>query len=103
MRRRYLALKVEGEKTVEEKELIQTIWKTILQLFGEHGASQARLALIEYNKQKNLAILHCSHMALPMVRAVIASVTKINGKSASLHVVGVSGTLKALRRQTQQV
>ena len=102
VRRRYLALRVESGKKVEEEELIHAIWKTMLQLFGEYGANKAGLSLIEYNKHKNLAILRCSHVALPMVRTVIASVIKINEKSAALHVLGVSGTLRALRKQTQQ-
>jgi len=34
-----------------------------------------------------------------MVKASIASITEINGKPVAIHIVGVSGTLKALRKK----
>jgi len=81
------------------KKLETSKVNAILKLFGEYGASQANLILIEYNQQKSSAILRCSHTTVEMVRASIASVTEINGKPVVIHVVGVSGTLRALRRK----
>jgi RNase P/RNase MRP subunit POP5 len=37
---------------------------------------------------------------LEEVRAAIASTVEVNGKSEAIHVVGVSGTLKALSKKT---
>jgi RNase P/RNase MRP subunit POP5 len=44
-------------------------------------------------------VLRCSHKALSMVHASVASITKIKGKSAALHVLKISGTLKALGKK----
>lgn len=98
MRRRYLALKALSEESPNEEDVRNAIWNAVLQLFGEYGASQANLGLIEYDSQKNQAILRCSHRALEMVRTSIASITEINEKNTVMHVLGVSGTLKALRK-----
>ena len=68
MRKRYLALKVVSGRIIEGKEIMNAIWKAILQLFGEYGASQTNLQLIEYDSQKNHAIIQCSHKALEMVK-----------------------------------
>lgn len=88
-----------SEQLLNEKDVIHTIWSAILKLFGEYGASQVNLALIEYDPQKSYAVVRCLHKALEMVKASIASITEINGKPATVHIVGVSGTLKALRKK----
>lgn len=99
VRRRYLALKVVGEQPVNERDVMDAVWNAVLKLFGEYGASQANLRLMEYNPQRNFAVVRCSHTVLERVRASIASITEINGKPAVIHVIGVSGTLRALRKK----
>jgi len=99
VRRRYLALKIISEQPVEGRDVMNAVWKAVVQLFGEYGASQANLSLIECNSQKNYAIVRCSHTAVDMVRASVASITEMNGKPAVIHVLGVSGTLRALRKK----
>lgn len=88
-----------SEQPLNEKDVIHAIWSAILKLFGEHGASQVNLTLIEHDPQKSYAVVRCLHKALEMVKASIASITEINGKPAAVHIVGVSGTLKALRKK----
>jgi len=103
VRRRYLAVKVQTEKPVGSKEVLDAVWKALTQLFGEYGASQSELTLIRDSRQKSYIILRCSHKALPMVRASIASITEISGKQAAAHIMRISGTLKALRKKTNIV
>ena len=55
--------------------------------------------LIRYDAQRNYGVLRCSHGALDVVRAAVASITGINEKQAAIHVLGVSGTLKALGKK----
>ena len=99
IRRRYLALKIVGEQPLNKSDLLNSVWNKVHQLYGEYGASQVSLSLIEYNPEGNYAIIRCSHKALEMVRASIATITKINEKTVAIHVVGVSGTLKSLRKK----
>jgi len=99
MRRRYLALRVVSEQRVTERAVMDAVWNAVLKLFGEYGASQTNVSLIEYEPQRNYAVVRCSHTALERVRASVASVTEIDGKPAVIHVIGVSGTLKALRKK----
>ena len=98
-RRRYLALKVEGEEPLNGRTVMDAVEASVLRLFGEYGASQANLKMIEYIPQKSQLVVRCSHKALEKVRAAIASTIEINGKTAAIHVVGVSGTLKALSKK----
>ena len=99
VRRRYLALRIVSEQPVRKGDLRGVVWDAVLRLYGEHGASHVDLALIEYDPERKYAIMRCSHKSVEMVRASIASVTEINGKPAAIHVVGISGTLRSLRKK----
>lgn len=99
VRRRYLALRVVSEHPVSKRDVMDAVWNAVLQLFGEHGASQTNLSFIDYDSEKSWGIVRCSHRAVEMVRASIASVAEVNGKPVAIHVLGVSGTLKALLRR----
>ena len=99
VRRRYLALEVVSEQAVTERAVIDAVWNAVLELFGEYGASQTDLSLIKADPERNYAVVRCSHKSLERTRASIASITEINGKPAVVHVIGVSGTLRALRKK----
>lgn len=99
VRRRYLAVRTESVQSLDEKAVWNTIWDMVYQLFGEFGASQTALIMLEYDCKSKILILRCSHNALDLVKAAITSVTKIGCEPAALYVFGVSGTLKSLRKK----
>ena len=99
VRKRYLALKVEGSTPEDGRELEEIILRALLDLFGQDGASRADLKLIEYDGEKGIGIVRCSHKHMGLVRAAIASVVEHDGKPIAIHVVDVSGTLRALRKR----
>ena len=98
VKRRYLALQLETEEEASQREFLDTVWAAITTLYGEHGASQTGLALIDFNDQKKTALIRVSLSMLQQVRASLASVTQINGKEAAIHVVAISGTIKSLKK-----
>ncbi|MCW4052997.1 MAG: Rpp14/Pop5 family protein [Candidatus Bathyarchaeota archaeon] len=102
VRRRYLAVRVEGSDTIDESELVKAVWGMIYQLFGEYGASQAGMSHIAFKNNRGITILRCSHNALDMTRTAIAAISEINKIQVVLRVVAVSGTLRALRRKIHQ-
>jgi len=99
LRRRYIVVKIESDHPVEERDFYDVVWTSILKLFGEYGASQAELGLVDYSGETNQAILRCSHKALDLVRASIVAVTGIRNEKAAAHILFASGTLKSLRRK----
>jgi len=99
VRRRYLALKVEGGEPVDYRPVSDAVWNAVLRLFGEVGCSQAGLYLVRFDERTKYAVLRCSHKALPMVKAAIASITRIGNRPVAIHVLRVSGSLKALSKK----
>ena len=96
---RYLALKIESDRTFERKIFLNNVWRSLTKLYGEYGASKAGMALVEYEPEKGFAVLRCENEALTMVRAALAALTSIGETRVAVHVLAVSGTLRALRKK----
>lgn len=96
VKRRYLALQLERDGLPSEREFMDAIWASTTKLYGEVGASLTGLALINFDGERKIFVVRCNLAALPSVRASVASVTVVAGVQASVHVLAVSGTLKAL-------
>lgn len=101
IRRRYLALEVDSCEEVSSSEFMSSVWGAVTKLYGEVGASQAGLSLIDYDQQRKTAIVRVGHKALDMVRASLASITQLSNKPAAVHVLIVSGTIKALKKKAR--
>ncbi len=71
----------------------------ITRLYGEFGASQTGLALVDFNDEKRTATIRVSLPFLQQVRAALASITGIAGREGVIHVKAISGTLKSLREK----
>ena len=99
MKRRYLAVSIDSLETFGSHEFMDAVWGAVSKLFGEYGASQAGLSLIDYDETRKLAVVRTWHKTLEMVRTVLASMTHIGNKPVALHVLMVSGTIKALYRK----
>jgi RNase P/RNase MRP subunit POP5 len=84
------------------KNFIDAIWSSVTKLYGEYGASKTNLSLIDYNPETNQAIIRTNLLSLNLVRSSIATITSINGKQISLHVISISGTIKALNKNIQK-
>jgi ribonuclease P/MRP protein subunit POP5 len=96
VKRRYLALQLEMEGLPTEKEFMDAIWGAVGKLYGEFGASLTSLALINLDAERKVAVVRTSLETLDFVRASLASLTSVAGREASVHVLAVSGTIKAL-------
>lgn len=96
IKRRYLALQLECEVTPTEREVMDAIWASVTRLYGEVGASLTGLALIDFDAERKIAILRCTLVSLPSVRASVAALTRVADHEAAIHVLTVSGTIKAL-------
>jgi RNase P/RNase MRP subunit POP5 len=96
IKRRYLALEIEAVETFDSKEFMDTVWGAVTRLYGEYGASRTGLTLIDYGTKRNFAVIRASNETIDMIRAALASITRIGDKPAAVHVLGVSGTKKGL-------
>lgn len=101
MRRRYLALRIDSGETFSSRDFTSAVWDAVLRLYGEYGASKTRLALIDYDAERKFAIIRTVHTTVDIVRAALASITKIGDIQAAIHVLKVSGTIKTLNKKVK--
>ncbi len=100
-KRRYIALQIDGSFEYSDWQVIDSVWLAVTKLFGEYGASMANLALIKYDSKKKFAVLRSNLNSLDNVRTALASITSIENKPVAMHVLQISGTIKALIRKTR--
>jgi ribonuclease P/MRP protein subunit POP5 len=96
VKRRYLALRLECDVLPTGREFVDAVWLAVTKLYGEVGASTSGLSIINFDPEDKIAVIRVSLAALSMVRPSLATVTVLAGRTASVHVLSVSGTLKAL-------
>ena len=101
VKRRYLALQVDSDGVPSQKEFMDAVWSAVAKLYGEYGASLTSLALIDYDVEKKTAMIRTSLATVDLVRASLASITSVAGREAAVHVLAVSGTIKALRKKAR--
>jgi len=97
LKRRYLAVSIECDGTLDARDFMDAVWSAVSRLFGEYGASQAGLSLIDYDGAEKIAIVRTSHVMLEMVRTALASISRVEKKPVAMHVLAVSGTIKTLQ------
>ena len=100
-KRRYLALQLDSDGAPSRREFIDAVWSAVAKLYGEYGASLTSLALINYDLEKKTAVIRTSLATLELVRASLAAITSLADSEAAVHVLAVSGTIKALHEKTR--
>jgi RNase P/RNase MRP subunit POP5 len=98
-KRRYLKLKIESNQQLDDDSVMDAVYASVKRLFGEYGASKANIRLITGLPENQYVVVRCSHLMLQHVRAAVASTVEIDGTEAAIHVLAVSGTLKALSKK----
>jgi RNase P/RNase MRP subunit POP5 len=96
-----LGLQIDSDEVPSRKEFMDTVWGAVVKLYGEYGASRTSLNLINYDVEEKTAVVRTSLATLNIVRTSLASITSVAGKEAAVHVLAVSGTIKALRKKAK--
>ncbi|MBN1454882.1 MAG: hypothetical protein JW945_01320 [Methanomicrobia archaeon] len=97
-RRRYLRFEVLCERHVDKRAVLKEIWDSLYALYGDLGASESKLWLIEYHPTEDgtrgVGIIRCAHNRVEEVRAALACIHVIDTARIGIRVVKTSGTIK---------
>jgi len=79
---------------------LKEIWDSLYSLYGDVGASESKVWLIEYHKREDtncgVGILRCAHNKVEEVRASLACIHSINDARIGIRVIKISGTIKGV-------
>ena len=97
-RRRYLRFELQCERPVDKRAVLKEIWDSLYALYGDLGASESKLWLIEYQPSEDgtqgVGILRCAHNHVEEVRAALACIHAIDTARVGIRIVKTSGTIK---------
>lgn len=96
-RKRYIVFEVISEKKIRRKELLKEIWDSVYSLYGDKGASESKIKLLEFDNGTGRGILRCAHKKVEEIRAVLACISSVDEAKVGIRVIRTSGTIKAAR------
>jgi ribonuclease P/MRP protein subunit POP5 len=91
-KKRYLAFELISEGSISRSDMVKEVMSSASSLLGDVTASECDIRVLGFEEWKG--ILQCSHTKVKETRASLATLTRVNGKRATLHVLGTSGTVK---------
>ena len=94
---RYLVLKVRCECIPERNDVVNALVKSQLDLWGQAGAAQQNMWVMDYNERTMKAAVKCNHKSVRQVKASATMVSRIKNRPASVEVLKTCGTLKNAR------
>jgi len=99
---RYLVFKVHTKNNPHRRDVVKSIQKTHLHLYGEAGAGRHDQYVMDYNTDKKMGIVKCRHNYLGETRAALTLLHKIKNTDAFLEIQKITGTLKKARNLIEQ-
>ncbi len=94
-------MQLDSDGVPSQKEFMDSVWSAVARIYGEYGASQTSLALINYDMTEKTAVIRTSLETVDLVRASLVSITSVAGRETAVHVLAISGTIKALRKNVR--
>lgn len=97
IRQRYILFEIFSEamnEMINEKNIINTLWRQISTLFGLKISFTSGLWLIKWDPNHNIGIIRCDHLTKEHVIASMAMITHIKQMPVIFHTRYTSGTIK---------
>jgi ribonuclease P/MRP protein subunit POP5 len=98
-KKRYIAFRVESGETYGKDAVVREILSQTLGFFGECTASDFNLWIVDFNKDTQEGFLVCNHKSVGKIKACLGLIGYIGDEKVHLKTLGVSGTIKSLRRK----
>ena len=96
---RYIALQVIGERPFKKEEIKKAIWEASLSALGFLGSARVKPWFIAFDEKSQTGIVRIDRKHVEELRFALTMVTDINGSRAIIRTLGVSGTIKRLKKK----
>ena len=99
IKRRYIAFKLTAKSSFSKNEILEALIEALPKTNDQHPLDMEYIRVMEYDKETGLGIIRCHHKSVDILRPSFKKITQISTDSVNAEVLGVSGTIKALRRK----
>jgi len=96
---RYIAFQVIGERAFTKDEIKRAIWEASLSTLGVLGSARAKPWFIKFDEESQTGIVRVERKYVEELRLALTLITHVNGSRAIFRTLGVSGTIKRLKRK----
>lgn len=98
-KKRYVAFMVFCDSEITKKEVINAIINSAHNFFGELTMSKFNLWVNDFDEDEKRGFLVCNQKYKSEVITSLTLINNVNGIKTHLNILGVSGTIKALKRK----
>lgn len=100
-KKRYIAFKIIGEGKIEFSDLVNAVWHSILNLFGEMKTGSINFWLVKdsWDKKDQRGLIKCNHNHVADIRMALALLERIGDSKVCIKTLGVSGTMKSAKKK----
>ncbi|MDI3476023.1 MAG: ribonuclease protein subunit [Thermococcaceae archaeon] len=96
---RYIAFQVIGERPFKKDEVKKAVWEASLSALGFLGSARAKPWFIKFDEKTQAGIVRVDRKHVEELRFALTMLTEINGSRAIFRTLGVSGTIKRLKKK----
>jgi ribonuclease P/MRP protein subunit POP5 len=92
---RYIVFELLSDEQHELGAVVDAVWETTLNLLGEKGVADANPWLLKdlFDVEQQRGAIRVNKDHVSVVRAALALITRINGVTTTVQVLGVTGTV----------
>ncbi len=98
LKKRYIGFKVAADPLPSQRAVL-TFVLTEFRTLGYDRDPMLRIHLLAYDDVTGVGILRCDHRSVAKIRDVFHRVQAKSSGATTLRILGVSGTIRALRRK----
>ncbi len=99
IRRRYIAFLVKSDLPLSRRDIGEALIPEMMRQSNRSEMETGKVRLINYDETTCIGIIRCGHLAVGAIRSYLSKVDNIHEKRAAVQVIGISGTIRALRRK----
>lgn len=94
-KQRYVVFELLSADDHDLGSVVDAFWETMLDLIGEQGVAEADPWILKdlFDEEEQRGAIRVHKDSVAPVRAALALVTRVDGVDATVHVVGVTGTM----------
>ena len=98
LKKRYIGFKLVSDRVHSRREVLTLVLDELHAMRGDHE-KMMRVRLIDYDLERGVGMLLCDHKSVEKVRDAFNSIQSKSQGTTIIQMVGVSGTIKALKRK----
>jgi ribonuclease P/MRP protein subunit POP5 len=98
-KKRYIVFEIGSEQDFSFKQVKNALIGAILRYIGQFGLEKTRIYVIKNMYMQNRGIFRITNKSVNDIKMIIPLIKDIEGKKATMKIIGISGILKKAKNK----